>query len=160
MASRPPILKPGRVSGASRLDPASYGERSALDHDQRGSAASRGYGTRWRAARKTVLGREPLCRPSLKLEGRTVAADTLDHWYPHCNLSWLFWRKDLWVPMARTWHDGPKQELEDRGELALDAAALELGLPVLSAVEPVRIWEWRTAFAEARKAGFRARWGG
>lgn len=160
MAMRPPVIGPKRATGAARVSPADYGDRSAADHDQRGSAASRGYGARWRAARATVLQREPLCRPSLKLDGRTEAADTLDHWYPHCGLSWLFWRKELWVPMAKAWHDGPKQELEDRGELALDAAALELGLPVLSALEPLRVWEWRTAYAEARKTGLRRPWGG
>ncbi len=160
MVKRPAILRPQRAAGASRVSASDYGDKSAMDHDQRGSAASRGYGSRWRAARKTVLAREPLCRPSLLLEGRTEAADTLDHWYPHCGLSWLFWLKELWVPMAKAWHDGRKQELEDRGELALDAAALEMRLPVLSAIEPERIWEWRAAFAEQRATGKHRPWGG
>lgn len=150
MPDRMPTLRPVRVSGATRLKASDYGSASAADHDQRGSAASRGYGTRWRKARATVLAREPLCRPSIRLAGKVVAADTLDHWYPHCGLSWLFWMSELWVPMAAGWHSADKQALEDRGELALDAVALQLGLPVLSALEPVKVWEWRKAFAEER----------
>jgi 5-methylcytosine-specific restriction protein A len=147
MANMPPKVGRVRIEGAQRLDPADYGE-AAVDYETvRGSSASRGYGGRWRKARETVLRREPLCRPSQLLLGKDVAADVLDHWYPHCGLSWLFWTQGLWVPMSKGWHDGPKQEIEARGEPALDRFAADLRVPILSGLEPRRIWEWRGAFA-------------
>ena len=48
---------------------------------------------------------------------------------------------------SKAWHDGPKQEIEARGEQALDRFASDLGVLILSGLEPRRIWEWRTAFA-------------
>lgn len=111
----------------------------------RGSAHSRGYSRRWQKARITVLQREPLCRVSLLLFGETREADVLDHFYPHRRISWLFWTRKLWVPMSKRVHDGWKQEIEAQGEAVLDHYALELGLPVLSVLEPERIAEWRAA---------------
>lgn len=147
MAMRPPKVQRTRVEGALRLDPAAYGEADGGYEARRGSSADRGYGGRWRKARATVLQREPLCRPSQLLLGKDVEADTLDHWYPHCGLSWLFWTPALWVPMSKGWHDRDKQEIEARGEAALNRFAGELGLPLLEGLEPRRIWDWRAAFA-------------
>lgn len=155
MPERPPLLKPMRATGADRIDPAAFGAQSADYEGRRGSSAERGYGGRWRKARATVLAREPLCRPSQILLGKDVVAEVVDHWYPHCGLSWLFWTGALWVPMSKAWHDGEKQEAERRGELALDGLARELGVPVLAGLEPLRVWEWRAAFAsrDARGTG-------
>lgn len=155
MPTIPPKVGRIRIEGAQRLDPKDYGEVSADFEARRGSSADRGYGGRWRKARETVLRREPLCRPSLILLGKEVEADTLDHWYPHCGLSWLFWIQQLWVPMSKGWHDGDKQQLEARGEQALDRYAAELRVPILAGLEPLRIWEWRAAFTdrEARPMG-------
>jgi hypothetical protein len=52
--------------------------------------------------------------------------------------------------MSKTWHDGPKAEIEARGEVALDEIGRKLGVAPLSELEPVRIWEWRAAFADRR----------
>ncbi len=47
----------------------------------RGSAASRGYGSRWRKVRAIALSREPLCRDCAK-RGLTVASECVDHIVP------------------------------------------------------------------------------
>ncbi|SDH73293.1 5-methylcytosine-specific restriction enzyme A [Aneurinibacillus thermoaerophilus] len=55
--------------------------RRLYDKD-RGSASQRGYDARWRKARQMYLVRNPLCRECQK-EGKTVAADVVDHIAPH-----------------------------------------------------------------------------
>ena len=147
MATRPPKLQAARLEGASRVLPSDYGDAAADFDTRRGSSAARGYNQRWRKARQTVLMREPLCRPSRILLGKDVEAEVLDHWYPHCGLSWLFWTSSLWVPMSKAWHDRSKQEIEARGEQAIDRIGQELGVLVLSGLEPLRVWEWRKALA-------------
>ncbi|WCB45049.1 HNH endonuclease [Nitratidesulfovibrio vulgaris] len=48
-------------------------------HDRtRGNAASRGYGSAWRALRAQVLREEPLCR-ACAAQGRITAATDVDH---------------------------------------------------------------------------------
>lgn len=121
------------------------------DGDKRGadgklSSSARGYGSRWRKARETVLQRQPLCVPSLMLDGVIRANDTLDHLYPHCGLSWLFWEKRLWLPCRKRWHDSDKQAIEARGEVAIDDLAERLGYPSLAVLHPDRVDEWRAAF--------------
>lgn len=51
--------------------------RAVLDV-RRGSASSRGYGTRWREIRRAFLARHPLCVDCLA-GGRNVAATDVDH---------------------------------------------------------------------------------
>lgn len=138
-----------RGAGSKRLGLAAYGQRAGA-HASRGSAASRGYGSRWQKARRTLLSREPLCVVSDKLHARVELAEVIDHFYPASGLSWLFWDRRYWVPMTKALHDGWKQAIEIEGEAALDAAALSLGLPPLSVAEPERVAEWRVAFAERR----------
>ena len=46
--------------------------------ERRGTPAARGYGTRWRKLRKTILDAEPLCRPC-RAEGYLTAAFDVDH---------------------------------------------------------------------------------
>ncbi|MBI1401444.1 hypothetical protein [Hyphomonas sp.] len=157
MATIPPKVGRVRIAGAQRLNPADYGSANASYEARRGSSADRGYGGRWRKARETVMRREPLCRPSQILLGKDVEAEVLDHWYPHCGLTWLFWTQGLWVPISKAWHDGPKQEIEARGEAALDRFARDLGLPLLAGLEPQRIWEWRTVFAARETSGMGGR---
>ncbi len=150
VSRRAPVLGFGSVSSgkdARRLTPADYGSQRVDAEGKRGGSSARGYNARWQKARATVLAREPLCRVSLVLEGRTVSADLVDHWYPHAGCSWLFWTTSLWVPMSAGVHNRWKQALEARGETALDDGAVKLGLSTLAALEPVRVADWRAAWA-------------
>jgi len=144
MASQPPRLKPAGQKGAAQLviqQPDGFGD------DGRLGSTARGYGSRWQRARLGFLVRHPLCAIAA-LEGRMVAAEVVDHWYPHRGLKWLFWTRALWVPMTKAWHDEGKQRLEARGEGALDEMAMQLGLSTLSLLEPDRVGEWRAAAAK------------
>tara|TARA_R110000787_G_scaffold3148_4_gene12640 strand:- start:34980 stop:35450 length:471 start_codon:yes stop_codon:yes gene_type:complete len=141
MATQPPRLKPIGQRGAAQLviqQPDGFGD------DGRLSSTARGYGSRWQRARKGFLAKHPLCAMSAT-EGRLVAAEVVDHWYPHRGLKWLFWMRPLWVPMTKAWHDEAKQRLEARGEGALDELGMQIGLTPLSLLEPERVAEWRAA---------------
>ncbi|HAE26534.1 MULTISPECIES: hypothetical protein [Hyphomonas] len=141
MAQQAPRLKPSGQKGAGQLvvqQPDGFGD------DGRLSSTARGYGYRWQKARKGFLNKHPLCAIH-QLEGRLVASEVVDHWYPHRGLKWLFWTRALWVPMTKAWHDEVKQRLEARGEAALDEMAMQLGLTPLSLLEPERVQEWRAA---------------
>jgi 5-methylcytosine-specific restriction protein A len=98
---------------------------------RRGSATSRGYTHRWSKARATWLKRHPLCG-YCQLEGRVVAADLVDHLYPHRTFPDVFWLTAFWVSCCTSCHNTFKQAIERAGRLALDALAARLGLPSLS----------------------------
>ncbi len=137
-----------RPSGRARVTVSQFREQA--DGESRGadgkrSSAARGYGGRWRKARATVLQREPLCIPSMKLDGIARPAEVLDHLYPHCGLSWLFWERRLWLPCRKLWHDRDKQAIEARGEIAIDDLADRLGYPTLASLHPDKADEWRAA---------------
>jgi len=53
-------------------------KRRKASDDRRGSASSRGYGSRWRRVRLVQLAKEPLCRMCADL-GTTTAAREVDH---------------------------------------------------------------------------------
>lgn len=141
MASKPPRLKAQGQSGAGKL---TLRLPDGMGDDGRHSSAARGYGWKWQQARKGFLAKHPLCAVS-RLHGQLVAAEVVDHWYPHRGLKWLFWTRALWVPMTKAWHDEWKQRLEARGEGALDEMGMQLGLTPLSLLEPGRVGEWRAA---------------
>ena len=73
MPTRPPVHRP------SYLPPA--GQRQRAAERDRGSAASRGYGSDWRRVRALVLAEEPLCRFCLE-RGLYVPAEHVDHIVP------------------------------------------------------------------------------
>lgn len=56
-------------------------QRAAAHERQRGSAASRGYGRRWRRLRKRFLDRHPLCQ-DCHAHGWLVGATDVDHIVP------------------------------------------------------------------------------
>jgi len=57
-------------------------QQKALDRE-RGSAAARGYGARWRRLRGMYLARHPLCvDPEQRHPGRVVVATDVDHIQP------------------------------------------------------------------------------
>lgn len=72
--------------------------------NRRGSAASRGYDSRWRKARKLYLSEHPLCFMCLK-EGHMRVATVVDHICPHRGDMGLFWDENNWQPLCKRCHD-------------------------------------------------------
>lgn len=70
----------------------------------RGSASSRGYDSRWRAARKAFLQAHPMCAECLR-EGRYTAASVVDHIIPHRGNQQLFWDMENWQALCKACHD-------------------------------------------------------
>jgi 5-methylcytosine-specific restriction protein A len=76
----------------------------ALIDSRRGSAASRGYDSRWRAARAAYLRAHPLCR-ECEAAGAIVAASVVDHIMAHKGDKALFWDSANWQPLCKPCHD-------------------------------------------------------
>jgi 5-methylcytosine-specific restriction enzyme A len=71
---------------------------------RRGSAAQRGYGAKWRSARKAFLRRSPLCA-ECQSKGILKAAAVVDHIIPHKGNSGLFWDESNWQVLCKRCHD-------------------------------------------------------
>lgn len=71
--------------------------------DRRGTAASRGYGHKWRQARKAWLAKHPLC-VDCEEEGRVTAAVEVDHVIPHRGDMTLFWDTSKWAGRCKSHH--------------------------------------------------------
>ena len=79
-------------------------ERHARDFELgRPFAAARGYGSRWRAARKRYLSVHPLCVMCLEF-GRPRVAKVVDHVVPHGGDDKLFWDESNWQALCRHCH--------------------------------------------------------
>lgn len=110
MPSKP--LKPCSKRGCPNLTR----ERYCDDHKQlnncydtnRGSAAQRGYGARWRKARAYYLFQNPICVRCGDI------ATVVDHIVPHKGDMNLFWNLNNWQPLCKTCHDR-KTVKEDGG---------------------------------------------
>lgn len=101
-----------------------------MSRNNRGSAASRGYDSRWRKARRIFLQRHPLCCMCEQV-GRLTPATVVDHITPHklgdalqsgnpeaiSKAQALFWDQSNWQPLCKPCHDGDKQQLERTGRL-------------------------------------------
>jgi len=70
----------------------------------RGTAASRGYGHKWRRAREAYLLANPLCVEHLA-KGSSVAATVVDHVVAHKGDRTLFWSQRNWQALCKTCHD-------------------------------------------------------
>ena len=81
-------------------------QRKEID-ERRGSAASRGYGYRWRKTAAGFLRAHPLCQCPDCDEGRKrlVPATVVDHRTPHKGDKRLFWDPNNWQSMAKACHD-------------------------------------------------------
>ncbi len=77
----------------------------------RGSAASRGYGHKWRAARLGYLRTYPMCA-MCAADGAATVATVVDHVVPHRGDFDLFWQRDNWQALCTTCHSSRKQALE------------------------------------------------
>ncbi|MBO8169975.1 MAG: HNH endonuclease [Thermoanaerobacteraceae bacterium] len=71
---------------------------------ERGTAAQRGYNSRWRKARKMFLKKNPLCAECQK-NGRITPATVVDHIRPHRGNPELFWDESNWQPLCKYHHD-------------------------------------------------------
>ena len=70
----------------------------------RGGAATRGYDSRWREARKLYLQRHPLCVKCLE-ERKKPLATVVDHVVPHRGDKKLFCDQSNWQPLCKEHHD-------------------------------------------------------
>jgi 5-methylcytosine-specific restriction protein A len=76
------------------------------DRQRRGSAAERGYGSRWQRARVVFLGANPLCAPcSRKTPPQITPATVVDHIRDHKGDQLLFWDEKNWQPSCQPCHD-------------------------------------------------------
>ncbi len=83
---------------------AEHKKRARTYDKDRGSASERGYDARWRRARRMFLARYPLCK-ECQAEGKTVAAEVVDHIVPHKGDYSLFWDEKNWQPLCKRHHD-------------------------------------------------------
>lgn len=90
MPTRPPTYNYGRPTRQARRD--------------RPSASRRGYGRRWRVASREFLDEHPLCK-TCGADGRTAAAEVVDHIQPHRGDAGLFWDSGNWQPLCKRCHD-------------------------------------------------------
>src|SRR5688500_266899 len=94
--------------------PKTHSEQIAQVRDRwRGSAASRGYGYRWKQYRITYLHTNPLCVECLKADTLTPAT-VVDHIKPHRGDHDLFWDVNNHQSLCKTCHDR-KTIQEDSG---------------------------------------------
>lgn len=106
--------KPTRNSSGycDRCEP----KRKQADRDRdkrRGSAASRGYGSRWQRARSAFLTAHPLCA-ECQQRGRVTVATDVDHIRPHKGDPVLFWDRNNWQALCHACHSR-KTASEDGG---------------------------------------------
>ncbi len=80
------------------------------------SSNERGYGAAWQRARRGYLLSHPLCVMCLD-EGRTTAADVVDHITPHKGDQSVFWDKNNWQSLCKQHHDSDKAMFERTGRV-------------------------------------------
>ena len=78
-------------------------QRDDIDR-RRGTAASRGYNSRWQAARERYLKLHPVCG-LCALRGVIVAATVVDHIDPHKGNQAKFWDESNWQALCKSCHD-------------------------------------------------------
>ena len=110
MANKP--LKPCNKIGCRQLTRDKYCDQHqelTNSYDKsRGTAAQRGYGTRWRKARAYYLSKFPIC------DRCNGVASVVDHITPHKGDYGLFWDKENWQPLCTPCHNR-KTSTEDGG---------------------------------------------
>lgn len=105
-AIRRPCTHPGcsaLVDPPARRCPAHTKQERVEVDIRRGSAASRGYDSRWRSARAAYLSHHPLCA-LCRAEGRYTPASDVDHIRPHRGNDDLFWDQSNWQPLCHKCH--------------------------------------------------------
>lgn len=79
----------------------------------RASSTERGYGWRWRKARRAYLAAHPLC-VLCEAKGRIEGASVVDHIVPHKGDSGRMWDRGNWQALCKRCHD-VKTANEDGG---------------------------------------------
>lgn len=75
------------------------------DYDKyRGTAAQRGYDSKWRKARTRFLSINQLCVECYK-DSKLTVATVVDHIIPHKGDYKLFWDETNWQPLCKRHHD-------------------------------------------------------
>jgi 5-methylcytosine-specific restriction protein A len=101
MPSKP--LKPCNKLGCPNLTRDKYCEihkQLTTNYDNhRGTAAQRGYGSKWRKVRAYYLAKNPIC-----LRCGDIAT-VVDHITPHKGNMQLFWATTNWQPLCKPCHD-------------------------------------------------------
>ena len=100
MPSKP--LKPCRQPGCKNVTASLYCETHVLNKKdtKRGSAAKRGYGSRWQKYRRVYLINHPFCVECEKEDTITLAT-VVDHIVPHKGSLELFWDESNHQPLLR-----------------------------------------------------------
>ena len=93
----------GKLTDSNRCELHRKQERKEIDK-RRGTAAQRGYDSKWHAARTLYLAHHPLC-VMCHAEGRIVAATVVDHVVPHEGDHELFWDRANWQALCKRCHD-------------------------------------------------------
>lgn len=112
----------------ARLPRARGSETSA---ERRGSSASRGYGWRWMHTARAFRREHAVCC-CCAANGRTSAAEVVDHIVPHRGDDRLFWDRRNWQPLCSWCHNNLKGRLEVRyetGEIGADMLRLDRVMP-------------------------------
>ena len=78
------------------------------------SSTERGYNAAWRKVRNAYLYANPLC-VMCAAQGRTVAANVVDHKIPHKGDQELFWSQENFQSLCAPHHNSDKQMLERSG---------------------------------------------
>ena len=108
-----PCNQPGCAALTNdRFCPPHKRARQAKYDRERGSAAARLYGARWRKASKAFLAGK-LCKVCEE-RGIIKLATATDHIIPHRGSRKLFWDRTNWQPLCKTCHDR-KTATEDGG---------------------------------------------
>jgi 5-methylcytosine-specific restriction enzyme A len=81
----------------------------------RETAAARGYGGKWRAARAGYLLKHPFCVRCARLD-KVGLATVVDHIIPHRGDRVLFWDSTNWQSLCADHHNGAKQSDEKTGQ--------------------------------------------
>jgi len=110
--------RPCAKAGCGALTRSRYCENHSKEEHQRydrerGTAAQRGYDSRWRKARIGFLRKHPLC-VHCEREGVVGAATVVDHIKPHRGDKAVFWDRSNWQPLCKSHHDA-KTAREDGG---------------------------------------------
>lgn len=110
LAAPRPCRRPGcpkLVAGGDGWCDEHRAEQRRASDSRRGTAAERGYGRKWQAARAQFLAEHPLCQCEECDEGRLrlTPATVVDHIVAHKGNRKLFWSRKNWQSMAKECHD-------------------------------------------------------
>ncbi|MHB1652355.1 MAG: HNH endonuclease [Desulfitobacteriaceae bacterium] len=110
--------RPCSYPGCPRLTEGRFCEMHQQESEKkynlkRGSAASRGYDSRWRMVRERHLREHPLC-VLCEQEGKLTPATVVDHIKPHKGNKELFWDESNWQSLCKACHDSKTAQHDGR----------------------------------------------